>query len=250
VTATVLVTRPADSAGALLLRLHAAGLEPRLVPTVARQPMDPARGIRPALSRLAPDDWLVVTSATGADLAATEVLGLGRGRRPRIAVIGPATGQVLSDHGLSVAATASEPTAQALVAAMAAGGRLDGRHVLLARADAASRDLPDALTAAGAEVRAVATYRTVVGPASSRRPLRQALSDPATRAVLFASGSAVRGALVLAGPVAVRLEELRVVTIGPATTSVAREAGLVVAGEAARPDAAAQVAVLREVLAA
>ena len=203
------------------------------MPTVAREPIDPP-GPPPGAGAPRPGR-----------LARGHERVRGRGRGPR----GWATGQAAHadrrhrpDHRASP--RRSRPSGRghrerahrrALVAAMAARGRLEGRHVLLARSDAAAHDLPDALTAAGASVRSSSTYRTVVGPASSRRPLVRALSDPSTRAVLFASGSAVRGALVLAGPGrgppggAARRDH-RAVDVG-----VAREAGLIVAGGGRSP---------------
>jgi uroporphyrinogen-III synthase len=118
---------------------------------------------------------------------------------------------------------------------MEAHGPLAGRSVLVARSDAAADDIPKALSATGAFVREVVAYQTVEGPASSRRPLRRALVDPSTRVVVFTSGSAVRGAVALAGPARPRLRELRAVTIGPSTSAVARDAGLAVVEEARRP---------------
>ena len=62
--------------------------------------------------------------------------------------------------------------------------------------------------------------------------LNQALADPRLRTVVFASGSAVRGLVKLAEEDPRRLVA---VTIGPATTLVAREHGFEVAAEADRP---------------
>jgi uroporphyrinogen-III synthase len=107
-----------------------------------------------------------------------------------------------------------------------------GARVLLARADAAADDLPAALRDAGAEVHELAVYHTVVGPEVSRAGAIAALADPALRAALFASGSAVRGLLRLGGDAA---RALPAITIGPATSDVARAEGLRVVAEADRP---------------
>ena len=218
------------------------------VPTVAFHPIDPANALRPALADLGPGDWLVVTSPRGAAAVAAELIALAPWRRPRIGVIGRATRQALARHDVPVNATAAEARPDALVGAMTADD-MGGRRVVLARSDAAGAELPRALRAAGARVREVVAYRTLVGPGSSRRPLRVALRDPATRSVLFASGSALRGALLLAGSSGSRLAELRIVTIGPATSAVVRDAGLDVAAEAARPDVTSQLAAIRYALA-
>jgi uroporphyrinogen-III synthase len=67
----------------------------------------------------------------------------------------------------------------------------------------------------------------VEGPAASAEKLRDALADPELAAVLFASGSAVRGFLDLGGSA-----RLPAITIGPRTTNSARELGFVVIAEA------------------
>jgi uroporphyrinogen-III synthase len=122
---------------------------------------------------------------------------------------------------------------------------LAGQRVLLARADAAARDLPTALRAAGAQVEELAIYHTVDGPETSRQAVAAALADPDLAAVLFASGSAVRGLLRLGGPEASRL---RAVCIGPATSEVARREGFTVLAEAERPSIDAMVAAVQKVV--
>jgi uroporphyrinogen-III synthase len=245
---TVLVTRPVGHAGPLVEALREAGLRTHAVPTVAFEPVDPAAALRPALADLTARDWLVLTSPQGAATVSAEVLALAPERRPRVGVIGPGTRQASVGAGLTVSATATQARPDALVLALTAQA-VRGCSVVLARSDAADPGLPDALKAAGARVRDVVAYRTIVAPGTSRSALRRALSDPATRAVHLASGSALRGALVLAGGLASRLAELRIATIGPATSALVRESGLVVAAEAARPDVAAQVAAIRRALA-
>jgi uroporphyrinogen III methyltransferase/synthase len=57
--------------------------------------------------------------------------------------------------------------------------------------------------------------------------LRAALADPGLAAVIFASGSAIRGYMALGGT-----NQVPAVTIGPRTTSSAREHGFQVIAEA------------------
>ena len=70
-------------------------------------------------------------------------------------------------------------------------------------------------------------YRTVEGPPGSAEKLRSALADPELGAVVFASGSAVRGFLGLGGSA-----HLPAITIGPRTTSSARGRGFTVIAQA------------------
>jgi len=99
------------------------------------------------------------------------------------------------------------------------------------RASLADPDLPATLRKRGAEVAEVTAYLTIEGPDESRDELRRALSEPGLAAVIFASGSAVRGFVKLGGTT-----ELPAITIGPRTSAVARVTGFSVAAEAAMPD--------------
>jgi uroporphyrinogen-III synthase len=67
----------------------------------------------------------------------------------------------------------------------------------------------------------------VEAPAASAEPLRVALMDPDLGAVIFASGSAVRGFLELGGST-----NLAAITIGPHTSATARDHGFKVIAEA------------------
>ncbi len=99
-------------------------------------------------------------------------------------------------------------------------------RVLLARADIADGILPTRLLARGAIVDEAVAYRTVEGPAGSRAPLAGAFAEGPFDALVFTSGSTVRGLLALLSP-ADRRVALRSTAwcIGSATATVAREHG-------------------------
>jgi uroporphyrinogen III methyltransferase / synthase len=220
---SLLCTRPEGEDDPLVARLRALGYRVHAAPTVTTE--------RAAFAPpdLAAFDWVVVTSATGVEalLAAARPAGAARW-----AAVGPRTAAALAGRGITAAAVPAEARAVSIAGAIAAREPLPGLRVLLARADAAAGDLPAALREAGAAVEELAVYRTVVGPDASRPAVREALADPDLAAVLFASGSAVRGLVTLAehDP-----RSLAAITIGPATTAVARAEGFRVVAEAARP---------------
>jgi uroporphyrinogen III methyltransferase/synthase len=231
VTPALLSTRPGGRQDPLVGRLEAVGWRVHAVPTVATEPLDYPP---PDLDRF---DWVAVTSAEGAR-ALLERTPPGRARW---AAVGPATATALARFGVSAEVVPEERRGVRLADAIAAAGGLAGRRVLLARADAAATDLPRALRAGGAVVEELAVYHTVVGPESSRLPLAAALADPGLAAAVVCSGSAVRGLLRLA-PAARRLPLL---SIGPATSAVARGEGMQVVAEAASADLEALVEVAR-----
>jgi len=215
----VLVTGSAPEALCAVLR--ARGATPLAVPTIAIRPADPAP-LDAALGR--EFDWIVVTSANGARavLDRLQATGAEVPAATRWAAVGPRTAAALQGGGVAPALVPREGTGAAIAAAMP---EVEGRRVLLARGRAAGRDLPTAMRARGALVEDVVAYGTVEGPEASRAALAAALAA-GLDAVVFTSGSTVRGLARLAGDPARLLEGAIVVAIGPSTAAVAREAGL------------------------
>ncbi len=186
------------------------------VPTVLTRPVEVDW---PALDRF---DWIVLTSAAGVEALPSAPSG------PRWAAVGQSTAKALRRRGVEADLIPAESSGAALGEALPDP---EGSRVLLVRASLADPDLPATLRQRGAEVAEVTAYLTVEGPDESRDELRRALAEPGLAAVIFASGSAVRGFVKLGGTT-----DLPAITIGPRTSAVARETGFSVAAEAAAPD--------------
>jgi len=210
----VLVTRPAGGADRLVSELVERGYRVHAVPTVATE------AVAVDEESLAGFDWIVVTSAAGVEALP---------RLPnsaRWAAVGEATAAALAAWGVTADVVPQASNGAGIAAAL---DEVAGQRVLLARADAAAEDLPRLLRQGGAEVVELVVYRTVEAPASSAPALAKALADADLAAIVFASGSAVRGFLGLGGTAA-----LPAVTLGPRTTAIAREMGFRVVGEAVK----------------
>lgn len=218
----VLVTRPRGEADPIVGALEAAGYRVHAVPTVTTQSLEFGR------PDLALYDWVVVTSAAGVDALAECPAG------PRWAAVGSATARALRARGVEPALVPDEANGLALAGALPEVG---GSRVLLVRASAAASDLPERLRKRGATVVELVAYRTVEGPATAADPLKAALGDADLAAIVFASGSAVRGYIALGGTTA-----WPVITIGPRTTKVARQLGFRVIAEAEAQTAVALTA--------
>jgi uroporphyrinogen III methyltransferase/synthase len=233
----ILVTRPAPQAAGLSDLLRGRGIGAVEVPAVEIDTATCAGELDRMLDRLDGVDWLIVTSANGAEAVAAR-LHAGHRSLPaslRVAAVGPASAGALERAGIGV----DHVPARHLTVAIADGlGNLGGRRVVLARADAATPALRKALQARGAEVREVVAYRTVEGPPASRDRMRAALRRPLD-GIAFTSGSTVRGLLRLAGtlerPI---IRALPAYCIGPVTADVARRSGLFVAAVATEHTAA------------
>lgn len=232
-TPRILVTRPAHQAEELVALLEARGLATTAVPTVAIDTASAVAELDAALARLDGADWLIVTSVNGARAVTHRLEATGAVLPPttRVAAVGPATAEVLTSAGMRVDHV--PPTY--LTAAIAGGlGPLEGRRVVLARADAATPDLRAALDERGARVEEVVAYRTIEAPAEHRDALRAALHDDLS-GIAFASASAVRGLMRLAAPIdRGRARARAALCIGPVTAEEARHSGFdvpVIAGQ-------------------
>ena len=211
----VLVTRPAGASDPLVAELESRGYRVSAVPTVTTRRLEVEW---PDLERY---DWVVLTSAAGVDALPETPAGM------RWAAVGDATADALRARGVTVDLVPAESNGAALAHALP---NPKGARVLLVRASQADRDLPEALQQLGAVVDEVTAYETVEGPVESAGDLRRALEQKDLAAVVFASGSAVRGFARLGGST-----ELPAITIGPRTSAVARGAGFRVVAEAEGP---------------
>jgi uroporphyrinogen-III synthase len=225
---TVLVTRAAADGDPLAERLRTTGYGVRAIATMATRRLDVEW---PDLAGYA---WIVVTSAAG-----VESLPPG-GAGPRWAVVGDGTAQALRARGISPDLIPGRASGAALAEAVPDA---EGARILVVRGSLADPDLAEGLRARGAIVDELTTYETIEGPPDSREPLRAALAPGDVGAVVFASGSAVRGYLKLGGSASVPA-----ITIGPRTTAVARSAGFVVLAEASRQTVADLVAAVERAL--
>jgi uroporphyrinogen III methyltransferase/synthase len=208
----ILVTRPGGESDPLVHALRRRGYRVHAIATVQTEPMDFNAG------SLASCDWIVLTSVRGVKALAELPSG------PRFAAVGSETARALRARGVEPSHLPGRADGADLGDTLP---DVKGKRIALVRASAAGSDLPDRLRRRGATVEEVTAYRTVEGPPASAEKMRDALADPELAAVVFASGSAVRGFLDLGGSA-----QLPAITIGPRTTNSARERGFVVIAEA------------------
>ena len=200
-----------------------------------------------ARSSLDSYDWIVLTSRRGVEAL------LGReaptaSSHIKWAAVGTGTAGALRRHGVEAACVPASANADAIPEAMTEVSSVRGARVLLARADAAGASLPERLRRMGATVDDVVAYRTAPAPPASKGALVELLADPRLEAVVFASGSAVRGFVELAGDAVDRARSLKVFTIGPKTSAVAHKYGFEVAGEAATRDSSGLASAIKRAL--
>jgi hydroxymethylbilane synthase len=244
----VLVTRAAEQAGELVSALRDARLDPVPVPTIAVEFELPGGDLDAAVRLLQTYAWVVITSANGARaiLRAAERVFTAL-ETPRWAAIGAATRRILEHEGIEVDFQPKQASSMAIAAELPVA---HGDRVLLVRGDLADPELAVALRARGAEVDDVVAYRTREAPEDSRALLRRAVADGTINAVVFTSGSTVRGLVALARADTLDVASIPSVCIGPETAAEARDAGFSVMAVSAAPGATVLASTTARALAA
>jgi hydroxymethylbilane synthase len=243
----VIVTRAREQAGELSHELVDAGLEPVLVPTISVEVEAPGGELDRCAGRLGTYAWVVITSANGARaiLAAAHVTT--SPDAPRWAAIGPATRRVLQSVGVEIAFQPAVSSASALAADLPIR---PGDRALVVRGDLANEELATTLRARGAEVDDVVAYRTHEAPDDSRILLHRAVTNGPIAAVIFSSGSTVRGLVRLARAASVDVIAIPCICIGPETADEARAAGFRILAVSPTPESAGLAAATAQALAA
>jgi uroporphyrinogen-III synthase len=225
-------TRAVHQAEALNALLRAKGAIPLDYPCIAITPPEDSALLDASLIDLVVGhfDWLVLTSANTVMAIAERlnVLGLTlTGAAFRTAAVGPATAEAAKEQlRLELADLPAEYIAEALAHSLPVEV---GTRVLLPESAIARPTLADMLSARGAEVSVVATYRTVCGHGGVDIP--RLLAQKRIDALTFTSSSTVTYFLERLDKEGGRQEDALAVfaaCIGPKTAATTRECGFTV----------------------
>jgi uroporphyrinogen III methyltransferase/synthase len=236
----VIVTRPAGQNQALAGRLRQEGATVWECPVIRIEPGADLGALDRALETLAPGDWIVFTSSNAVGVVFAHLRGAGSAAQlpagVRLAAIGPATALALEREGVQADRVPALHQAEGLAEEFPRS-QVEGRRIVIPRAEKARELLPQTLQARGARVEVVPVYRTVRTPERAAEVARL-LAEDRVRVVTFTSASTVDGFVDLfpPGQAAEALRRGRAVAacLGPITAARAREAGLEVGIEAAR----------------
>ena len=160
----VVFTRARDQAGPLSRRLQEHGAEVLEVPCIRIGPPAEHHPLVEAIAGLNAYDWIVFTSANGVTSffnfffkAFDDLRDIGG---VRIAAVGPATAEKLTELHLKVDLMPKEYVARQIAKELAACESIENHRILLLRAEVATPELPQLLEDLGAIVDDVACYRT------------------------------------------------------------------------------------------
>jgi uroporphyrinogen-III synthase len=200
------------------------------IPFIEIKPPKSFKPLDTALRELRSYDWLILTSANGAEVFFERLEGVTSANLSglRVAAIGPATRAEIERHGMQVQVMPREYVAESVVRTLRP--KVKRKRVLLVRARVARDVIPRELRKAGARVDVVEAYRTELPRASAR--VRNLLRDPERRphAITFTSSSTVTNFVKLAGRAS--LERIVLASIGPVTSRTLRGYKLRVDAEA------------------
>jgi uroporphyrinogen III methyltransferase/synthase len=182
------------------------------------------------LQHLSRYEWVIFTSANGVRAFMDRLFHMGLDvrvlGRARLAVIGPATAEVLRSYGLVADVVPDTFQAEGLLSVLEPK-LLGGRRILLARAEQARDVLPEGLARLGVKVDVVPVYRAVP-PGSVPPEAAEVLAEGRVDILTFTSSSTVHNFAGLVGKEALQKLAARgtVASIGPITTATLAEYGI------------------------
>lgn len=230
----ILVTRPRNQAAELSDRLVSLGADAIEAPMIRIVPPDDPGPLLRAAAEPESYDWIIFASANAVEAFMSALLQADRDVRslkgPLLCAVGSGTGDALAQYGIKVDLIPDEFRAEAVVAALAPRGSLNGARVLLPRADIGREVIADALRDAGAQVTEVIAYRTVLDDTQREGDpdVYGLLLNGQIDVVTFTSASAVRNFAKAYGleQASDLLRHTLVAAIGPVTSDAAAQLGV------------------------
>lgn len=222
----VLITRPRAQADDFAEKLRSAGFEPIFFPVIEIQPIENNTALATALEKLNCYEWVVFTSVNAVDIVFDEysVFLLKENTGVKFAAIGPKTAEALRKYSIEPDFVPEEYVAEAILPGL---GDLQGKWVLLPRAEIARQMLPEAIANAGGIAHEIIVYQTL--PAQVDEDGLSALKS-SVDVITFTSASTVENFVAVTrqhnlDPLNLPNNPL-VACIGPITEQAAREAGI------------------------
>lgn len=156
----VLITRPRVQADDFAEKLRTAGFEPIFFPVIEISPIEDNVALEKTFEKLDCYQWVVFTSVNAVDMVFNRYSHLisGKGSGVRFAAIGPKTAKALQARGITTHFVPEEYIAEAILPGL---GDVQGKWVLLPRAEIARKTLPEAIANAGGIVHEIAVYKTL-----------------------------------------------------------------------------------------
>jgi uroporphyrinogen III methyltransferase/synthase len=156
----VLITRPRAQADDFAEKLRLAGFEPIYFPVIEISPVAENAALDKAFHQLHRYAWVIFTSVNAVDAVfdRRSPLHLSSGVEVKFAAIGPKTAESLRMRGIKPDFVPQEYVAEAILPGL---GNLNGKWILLPRAEIARKELPEAIIKAGGIAHEIIVYKTL-----------------------------------------------------------------------------------------
>lgn len=224
----VLVTRSRHQASKLSRLLTECGAMPVELPAIDIQPLADYKELDESIAKLADYQWIIFTSTNGVEAFWQRITNLKKDSRSlsniAIGAIGPATAQALAERGITADYMPQVYTGEGIIKGLK-NRNINGKRILLPRADIADNELVDGLRGIGAEVDEVAAYRTVTATEEAGKAVKMVTSGEID-VITFASSSTVTNFMMAFGKQKPDINKAIVACIGPKTKETAVNAGL------------------------
>lgn len=243
----IVVTRASANASAFARKLRTLGAEAIEFPTIETVAPDSYSTLDAQISRIDFFDWIIFTSANGVEafierlrVLRKDIRALGRSR---IAAIGPATADSISNYALTVDAMPLEYRAEAIIDAIGID-KICGARILIPRAQVAREVLPEMLRERGAaEVIVAPAYKTIRPGGAAIDRMRDSLESTGYDLVAFTSSSTASNFVEMVGK---PKPGAKAAAIGPITAATATQLGFEVVVKPRDYTIAALVIAIRE----
>jgi uroporphyrinogen III methyltransferase / synthase len=230
----IAVTRAREQSSALRRPLEDLGASVIEIPTIEIRDPDSWQPLDRALACLEQFDYLILTSVNGVKKLMERLKACGRTAGElahlQVGAIGPATAAELARAGVRVDFVPSAYRAEGLVAALH-GCDLYGKAFLIPRAKVARDLVPRVLRDGGARVEVVEAYQTAL-PSLTTDEFALMLTPPPELITFTSSSTAVNFAHLLRERQGMSVSDVKAASIGPITSSSARQLGFEVVLEA------------------
>ena len=228
----IVVTRTREQASQLVAELEENGANCFECSTIDIQPVDSYGVLDAELERLEEYHWILFSSLNGVTYFFKRLFEKGMDARdmkgPQVAAVGKSTADLLSSYGINADLIPDEFTSEGLAENLLDLG-VEGRNILIPRAEKGREILPETLRGAGAQVTIAPVYKNVL-PEKGADDLRKEL-EAGVDMITFTSSSTVRNFFTLMDgenqkPPVELLEGVKIAAIGPITAKTVTDSGL------------------------
>jgi len=229
----IVVTRTREQASTLMVGLEENGANCMECSTIDIQPVDSYKVLDGELERLKEYHWILFSSLNGVTYFFERLFSKGMDARdlngPDIAAVGKSTADLLHQYGINADLIPSEFTSEGLAESLLDLG-VEGRNILIPRAEKGREILPETLRGAGAQVTIAPVYKNLA-PVGRKEELRQELEAGLIEMVTFTSSSTVRNFLTMVDAESEEklkqlLSGVKIAAIGPITAKTVTDNGL------------------------